>query len=70
MIAADGEMVGVMTLADALRLALSQGLVLVEVNPKSDPPVCKLLDFDTYKHAAKLSVTEAKDKDDGDESED
>ena len=33
-IAADGEMLGVMTLADALRAAMGAGLDLVEVNPK------------------------------------
>ncbi len=56
-VAVDGEMLGVMTLAEALRLALGQGLDLVEVNPKTDPPVCKVLDFDKYTYAAKLEAT-------------
>lgn len=30
---------------EALRLAQAAGLDLVEVSPKSDPPVCKILDF-------------------------
>jgi hypothetical protein len=41
-------MLGVMTVADALRLALQQGLDVGEVNPKAQPPVCKLLDFSKY----------------------
>ena len=53
-IAADGKMLGVMRLAEALRLALRQRLDLVEVNPKADPPVCKLLDLAKYDDAAKL----------------
>lgn len=47
-IASDGEMLGVMPLAQALRLAMKEGLDLVEVNPKANPPVCKILDFDRY----------------------
>jgi translation initiation factor IF-3 len=45
---ARGEMFGVMSLAEALRLALKEGLDLVEVNPEADPPVCKLLDLEKY----------------------
>lgn len=47
-IASSGEMLGVMPLAEALRLALKEGLDLVEVNPRAQPPVCKLLDFSKY----------------------
>jgi hypothetical protein len=51
-------MLGVMTVADALRLAVQQGLDLVEVNPKGQPPVCKLLDFSkyTYEGAKKAAL--------------
>lgn len=48
-IASDGAMLGVMPLALALRLAMKEGLDLVEVNPKASPPVCKILDFDRYR---------------------
>jgi translation initiation factor IF-3 len=44
-IGASGEMLGVMTVAEALRAAVRAGLDLVEVNPRGSPPVCKLLDF-------------------------
>jgi translation initiation factor IF-3 len=45
-------MLGDMTLAEALRLALNEGLDLVEVNPGARPPVCKLLDFSKYTYEA------------------
>jgi hypothetical protein len=46
-IESSGKMLGVMTLANALRLAFKEGLDLVEVAPTASPPVCKILDFDT-----------------------
>ena len=51
-IAASGEILGVMPLSEALRRALAEGLDLVEVNPRASPPVCKLLDFSKYKYEA------------------
>jgi len=61
-IGADGEMRGVMTTQDALRAAQELGLDLVEVNPKAEPPVCKLLDFGKYKYEEKKKAREAKRK--------
>jgi len=56
-----------MTLAEALRLAVREGLDLVEFNPKADPPVCKLLDFSKYAYEAKLKAALARGRreDDG-----
>jgi translation initiation factor IF-3 len=51
-IGSSGDRLGVMPVAEALRLAIKEGLDLVEVNPGADPPVCKLLDFDKYKYEA------------------
>ncbi len=48
-IAADGEILGVMTVAGALAIAKEAGLDLVEVNPIAAPPVCKILDFGKYR---------------------
>lgn len=39
---------GVKSLDDALQLAAEHGLDLVEVAPKANPPVCKLLDYGKY----------------------
>ena len=47
-IGADGEMIGVMTREQALEMASSQALDLVEVSPNADPPVCRILDFGKF----------------------
>src|SRR5579872_6592297 len=52
-IGADGSMLGVLQTHEAMRMAQEQGLDLVEVNPKADPPVCKILDFGKYKYEEK-----------------
>jgi translation initiation factor IF-3 len=59
-IGADGEQVGVMSRYDALQLATSQELDLVEVSPMADPPVCRIIDYGKFlfeqnkkSHAAK-----------------
>src|SRR4051794_9924801 len=58
----DGEMLGVLQTQEALRRAQEQGLDLVEVNPKAEPPVCKILDFGKFKYDEKKKATEAKRK--------
>ncbi len=59
-IGANGEQAGVLTVAEALRLAAEAELDLVEIAPNADPPVCRVMDFGKYlfeqnkkKHAAK-----------------
>lgn len=47
---AAGAMLGVMTTAKALELARSQNLDLIEVSPKANPPVVKILSFDKYRY--------------------
>src|SRR5215471_14647644 len=59
-IGADGSMLGVLQTHDALRMAQEQGLDLVEVNPKADPPVCKILDFGKYKYEEKKKQAQAR----------
>ncbi len=58
----DGEMLGVMQTHEALRRAQERGLDLVEVNPKAEPPVCKILDFGKFKYDEKKKAREAKRK--------
>ncbi|MDI1475870.1 translation initiation factor IF-3 [Polyangium sp. y55x31] len=58
----EGEMLGIMPTHEALRRAQERGLDLVEVNPKADPPVCKILDFGKYKYDEKKKAREAKRK--------
>jgi translation initiation factor IF-3 len=49
-IADDGSQVGVLTVRDALTLAQSKGLDLVEVSPTARPPVCRIMDYGKYKY--------------------
>jgi translation initiation factor IF-3 len=58
----DGSQLGVMPTSEALKAAEQRGLDLVEVNPKSMPPVCKILDFGKYKYEEKKRASEAKRK--------
>lgn len=46
----DGKQIGVLSIQAALDLAASNGLDLVEISPKTQPPVCKILDFGKYKY--------------------
>jgi translation initiation factor IF-3 len=41
-------MIGVMTREEAIQMAVSQEMDLVEVSPTADPPVCRILDFGKF----------------------
>lgn len=58
----DGQQVGVLSLADALRIARELDLDLVEVAPQARPPVCRLLDYGKFKYEQALKAKEAKKK--------
>ena len=58
----DGEMKGVMSVADAVELAEYAGLDLVEVSPNAKPPVCKILDYGKYKYEQQKKAAEARKK--------
>ncbi|NOZ85079.1 MAG: translation initiation factor IF-3 [Deltaproteobacteria bacterium] len=60
LIGPDGEQIGVMPTYLALEKARDIGLDLVEVSPKANPPVCKVMDFGKYKYKAKKAQAEAK----------
>lgn len=47
---------------EALDIAFSRDLDLVEVAPKANPPVCKVLDFGKYMYEKKKKAKEAKKK--------
>ncbi|MFG0333177.1 MAG: translation initiation factor IF-3 [Maioricimonas sp. JB049] len=49
----NGEMMGIVPTADALRMAQEAGLDLVEVAPNSRPPVCRILDYGKFKYEQK-----------------
>lgn len=57
---ADGTNAGVMNTYEALKLAQDQGLDLVEINPKGQPPVCKIMDYGKFKYEEKKKAQAAK----------
>ncbi len=61
-IGSDGEQIGVLPVAEALRIAQSDALDLVEVSPDAKPPVCKIMDHGKYKYELTKKKQEAKRK--------
>lgn len=59
---AEGNMVGVVSLEEALHAAEKAGLDLVEVSPGASPPVCKILNYGKFKYEAQKKANEARKK--------
>jgi translation initiation factor IF-3 len=53
---------GIYSLRDALKLADEQDLDLVEISPKADPPVCKIIDYSKFLYHQKKKHKEIKAK--------
>ena len=51
---------GVMSIADALHIAESMELDLVEIAPGAEPPVCKVIDYQKYVYQQKKKAKELK----------
>ena len=62
LIGAEGEQIGVVSRDDALNRAANLGLDLVIVADKSDPPVCKILDYGKFKYEEQKKKNEARKK--------
>ena len=60
MIGANGEQVGVVSLAAANKLAEEVELDLVEIAPTAVPPVCRVMDYGKYKYREAKKRHEAK----------
>jgi translation initiation factor IF-3 len=58
----DGQQIGVVPTADALRRAREVDLDLVEVAPQADPPVCRIMDYGKYKYERDIRQKEARRK--------
>ncbi|MCL1910305.1 MAG: translation initiation factor IF-3 [Kiritimatiellaeota bacterium] len=56
----DGSQIGVISTGEALRLANDAGLDLVEINPNSAPPVCRIMDYGKFKYEEDRRKKEAK----------
>jgi len=60
----NGTMLGEMYTSEALNLAKEQEMDLVEVSPKSQPPVCRIMDYgkQQYKQSKQQRLAKAKQK--------
>ena len=54
------KMLGIISTEEALRIAHSKEMDLVEVSPKAEPPVCKILDFGQFKYQKEKEVKKQK----------
>ena len=57
-----GKMIGIMPPSQALELARSQGLDLIEVSPKASPPVARILSYDKYRYHLDKALRQQKKK--------
>mgnify|MGYP004519314615 FL=1 len=60
LIGATGEQLGIMSAAQAQRIADEQGLDLVKISPQATPPVCKLMDYGKFRFEQGKREKEAK----------
>ena len=58
----DNVKVDVYQVDKAIAMAKEQGLDLVEISPKADPPVCKIIDYSKFKYDQKKKQKEIKSK--------
>lgn len=58
----EGKQLGILPIVEALRTAYNFELDLVEVSPKSDPPVCRIMDYGKFKYQQRKKDQEAKKK--------
>ena len=60
LIGSTGEQLGIMSAAQAQRIADEQGLDLVKIAPQATPPVCKLMDYGKFRFEQGKREKEAK----------
>ena len=56
----DNKNLGVLSIRDALEMAQSKGLDLIEISPNGNPPIAKLMDFGKYQYEANKRLKKAK----------
>lgn len=62
LILTDGTNAGIMSTSEALKMAQNQSLDLVEINPNSKPPICKIVDYGKFKYEEKKKQSEIRKK--------
>jgi len=56
----ENQNLGVLSIKDALELAQSKGLDLIEISPNANPPIAKIMDFGKYQYEANKKLKKAK----------
>lgn len=56
----NNDNLGVLSLKDALELAMKQGLDLIEISASSNPPVARITDFGKYQYEANKKLKKAR----------
>ena len=56
----EGKQLGIYPIHQALAIAGDLGLDLVEINPKANPPVCRIMGFGKFKYEQKKQANLAK----------
>lgn len=56
----EGENIGTIDTVTALQMAIDADLDLVEVNPKANPPVVKIMDFGQFRYEREKKSPQAK----------
>ena len=62
LIGEDGEALGMVTSATALKMAYDRGLDLVLIAPQATPPVCRIMDYGKYRFDREKKEKEARKK--------
>ena len=60
LIGSEGEQLGIMSAAEALKIAIEHDLDLVKIAPGSNPPVCRVMDYGKYRFEQTKKEKEAK----------
>ena len=58
----DGQNLGTLSTQEAINIAKQKGLDLIEISPKANPPVCKIIDIGKYKYDLQKKANKAKKK--------
>ncbi len=58
----NGNMIGVVSVNEGMKMAEVAGLDLVEISPAASPPVCKILDYGKYRYEIQKKAHEARKK--------
>jgi len=61
-IGANNEQLGIMSTAEAMKLAEDAGVDLVKIAPNAAPPVCRIIDYGKFRYEQSRKEKEAKKK--------